>query len=72
VAPIKEGTCDLISSQQIFQEKDVIITGDLSVLLRAERFESERVYTINIECTDPSVETFMVTTTVTVPKSQKK
>ena len=51
---------------------DWLITGDLTLELRAERSGngSGRVYTITIECQDESGNTSQTSTTVTVPKSR--
>ena len=47
-------------------------TDDRSGLLRAERFAQARTYTFMYEAEDPTGNTAACTTTVTVPKSQKK
>lgn len=51
---------------------DVLITGDLTVELRAERsgVGTGRIYTLEIECTDTSGNTTNETISVTVPTSQ--
>ena len=54
---------------------DWVITGDHTVLLRAERSGdgSGRIYTINIEATDAAGNVSVSkTVTVTVPKSEAK
>ena len=53
---------------------DIVITGDLTVQLRAERSGqgTGRVYTINIECVDETGNASASSVTVTVPKSQGK
>lgn len=53
---------------------DWIITGDLTVKLRAERSGtgSGRIYTITVECTDQSGNSSTDTTTVTVPHDKGK
>ena len=54
---------------------DWVITGDHTVLLRAERsgYGSGRIYTINIEATDAAGNVSVSkTVTVTVPKSEAK
>jgi hypothetical protein len=49
------------------------ITGDLSLLLRAQRDGSGtgRMYTITVEVTDPAGNQTRVTTTVLVPHDQR-
>jgi len=51
-------------------EPDWLITGDLSLYLRAERKSSDapRIYTINVECKDASGNVSMDTIDVTVPR----
>ncbi|HYE29785.1 MAG TPA: immunoglobulin-like domain-containing protein [Methylomirabilota bacterium] len=53
---------------------DWIITGDLSLQLRAERSGkgSDRIYTITIQATDAAQNSSTSTVTVRVPKSQSK
>lgn len=53
-------------------EPDWVITGDLTVNLRAERsgMGSDRIYTITVECTDQSGNSSTDTETVTVPHDQ--
>ena len=53
---------------------DIVITGDLTVQLRAERsgWGNGRIYTINIECVDETGNASVSSVTVTVPKSQRK
>jgi len=53
---------------------DIQITGDLSVLLRAERSGkgNARIYTITVECEDKAGNASTSTTTVTVPRDQGK
>jgi hypothetical protein len=53
---------------------DWVITGDLTVNLRATRSggEGARVYTITVQCTDASGATSTKTVTVTVPHDQGK
>lgn len=53
---------------------DWVITGPLTVDLRAERSGkgSGRVYTITVECSDASGNTATKTVTVTVPHDQGK
>jgi hypothetical protein len=52
--------------------QDIVITGDLTANLRAERSGqgSGRVYTVTIETTDAAGNVTSSTTTVSVPKSQ--
>lgn len=52
--------------------EDIVITGDLTANLRAERSGqgSGRVYTVTIETTDAAGNVTSSTTTVSVPKSQ--
>jgi hypothetical protein len=51
-------------------EPDWLITGDLSLYLRAERKSNKapRIYTINVECKDASGNVSMDTIDVTVPR----
>jgi hypothetical protein len=53
---------------------DIQITGDLSLLLRAERSGkgNGRIYTITVECKDEAGNASTGTTTVTVPRDQGK
>lgn len=53
---------------------DIVVTGDLSVKLRAERSGkgNGRIYTINVQCEDDVGNTATGTTTVTVPRNQGK
>jgi hypothetical protein len=54
---------------------DWIITGDLTLLLRAERagnIKTDRVYTITVQCTDTFGNTATTTVTVTAPHDQGK
>jgi uncharacterized protein YegL len=53
---------------------DIVITGPLSVDLRAERSGNGpgRIYTINVVCTDAAGNTASSSTTVSVPKSNGK
>jgi len=53
---------------------DWIITGDLTVNLRAERsgIGSGRIYTVTVTCTDACGNSSVGNTTVTVPHDQKK
>jgi hypothetical protein len=53
---------------------DIQITGDLSLLLRAERSGkgNGRTYTITVECQDEAGNASTGTTTVTVPRDQGK
>lgn len=53
---------------------DWIITGPLNVLLRAERSGrgTGRVYTITVECTDPSGNSSTATVGVAVPHDKRK
>jgi hypothetical protein len=46
-------------------------TDDRSGLLRAERFERARVYTLTYQASDPAGKTATCSTTVTVPMNQK-
>ena len=50
---------------------DWIITGDLTLKLRAERSNkrTDRIYTITIECTDPAGNRSTTAVTVTVPRN---
>jgi hypothetical protein len=54
--------------------QDWVITGDLTVNLRAERSGtgSSRVYTITVQCEDASGNSATKTVTVTVPHDQRK
>jgi hypothetical protein len=53
---------------------DIVITGDLTLDLRAERagMGGGRVYTIEVSCADEVGNSATATTTVVVPKSQGK
>lgn len=53
---------------------DWIVTGDLSLQLRAERTGkgSGRTYTVEVECLDASGNSTVGTATISVPHSQKK
>ncbi len=56
------------------KSQDWIITGDLTLLLRAERSGQEkggRVYTVTIECTDSQGNTTQTTVTVSVPRDNR-
>ena len=70
-------TCKIVgvTSNEQLASDDVIITGDLSLRLRADRSgqgKSGRIYTITVECTDTAGNTSQATTTVTVPHSMAK
>ncbi len=57
------------------RQPDWIITGDLTLLLRAERSgknKQGRIYTITVECTDGSGNPVTTTTTVTVPHDSRR
>ncbi|HMF95722.1 MAG TPA: right-handed parallel beta-helix repeat-containing protein [Vicinamibacterales bacterium] len=64
--------CRIISvtSNESITSQDWIITGDLTLRLRADRSNkgSGRIYTITVECTDPSGNRSTTTATVTVPR----
>jgi hypothetical protein len=64
-------TCKIVSvtSNEPISAEDAVITGDLTVKLRAERSGdgSGRVYTITVRCTDAAGNVTMKTVTVTVP-----
>ena len=69
----KLGTTErTVKNQPVGANGDWVITGPLSVSLRAERLGSGtgRVYTIGISCTDTSGNTSSGTTTVTVAHDQ--
>ena len=53
---------------------DIVITGPLTVKLRAERAAKGpgRTYTITVEVTDASGNSSTATTTVVVPRDQRK
>ena len=53
---------------------DIVVTGDLTVQLRAERSGqgSGRIYTIQVECTDNKRNSVTDTVAVAVPKNQGK
>jgi len=55
-------------------QTDWEITGDLTVLLRAERSgsQADRVYTLTVQCTDTSGNSATATVNVTVPHDQAK
>jgi hypothetical protein len=56
-------------------QSDFVITGDLSLLLRAERAgnnKAGRIYTIEIQCVDGNGAIISTRVTVTVPHSKKK
>ena len=64
--------CQIVSvtSNEATDGQDWIITGDLTLSLRAERSNKRtgRIYTITIACTDPSGNASIKTVTVTVPR----
>jgi alpha-tubulin suppressor-like RCC1 family protein len=53
---------------------DWLITGDLTVKLRAERFGrgSGRIYTVDVRCTDGAGHSTAATTTVAVPHDRRR
>ena len=56
-------------------QPDWVITGDLSLLLRAERSgknKQGRIYTITVECIDASSNTVQTTVTVRVPHDSRR
>ena len=59
-----------VTSNEPITAQDWIVTGDLTLSLRASRLKkgSGRIYTITIECTDPSGNRSTTTATVTVPR----
>jgi hypothetical protein len=57
------------------QQPDWVITGDLSLLLRAERSgrnKQGRIYTITVECTDAFGSSVTTTTSVIVPHDSRR
>jgi hypothetical protein len=67
-------TCKIVSvtSNESLAPDDVVITGDLTVDLRAERSGngSGRIYTITVQCADAAGDVATKTVTVTVPHDQ--
>lgn len=67
-------TCRIVavrSSEPTGNEADWIITGDLTVQLRAQRSgKKDRLYTITVECTDSAGNATRRNVTVTVPKKK--
>jgi serine protease len=59
-----------VTANEPLSSDDWIITGDLTLKLRAERSNkrSSRIYTITVECTDAAGNSTSRTVTVTVPK----
>ena len=59
-----------VTSNEPIDSQDWMVTGDLAVSLRSERFNKRtgRIYTITIACTDPSGNESTTTVTVTVPR----
>jgi parallel beta helix pectate lyase-like protein/PKD domain-containing protein len=59
-----------VTSNEAIDATDVLITGDLTLDLRAERSNkgTGRIYTITIECVDGSGNSSRKTATVTVPR----
>lgn len=66
--------CKIVSvtSNEPIDSDDAVITGDLTVKLRAERSGdgTGRVYTITVQCTDAAGNVTVKTVTVTVPHDQ--
>ena len=66
--------CKIVSvtSNESLAADDVVITGDLTVDLRADRSGngSGRVYTITVQCKDATGNVASKTVTVTVPHDQ--
>ena len=64
--------CQIISviSNEPISGQDWIVTGDLTLSVRAERSNkgTGRIYTITVACTDPSGNRSTKTVTVTVPR----
>ena len=76
--PYLAGSQTVISSDPVGPDGDRLITGDLALMLRAERTTAPsernlngRVYTITVECTD-GTSSAVKTTTVRVPLNQGK
>jgi len=62
---------DVSSNQPTGNEEDWVITGLMTVNLRAERTNGQtRVYTITVRCTDASGNSSLAETTVCVPHNQ--
>jgi hypothetical protein len=61
------------SNEPLDPDGDWVITGNLTLNLRAERLGTGtgRVYTISVQCTDPSGNSSTKTTTVTVPHDSR-
>jgi len=59
-----------VTSNEPLSGDDWIITGDLTLKLRAERSNKRgsRIYTITVVCTDPAGNSTTRTVTVTVPR----
>ena len=70
------GQCSIVSasSNEPNTDNDFVITGPLSMNLRAERLGtgSGRIYTMTVQCTDADGLSATGTALVTVPKSQGK
>jgi hypothetical protein len=69
--------CKIISvnsNEPVDPDGDFVITGDLTVNLRAERLGNGtgRVYTIAVQCTDSFGNSTTKTATITVPHDQGK
>jgi len=69
-------SCKIVSvssNEPVDDGGDWVVTGDLTLLLRAERLGTStgRVYTITIQCTDASGNTSTKAVTVTVPHDQR-
>jgi hypothetical protein len=60
------------SNEPIDADGDWLVTGDLTLYLRAERSGNDtgRVYTITLQCTDSSGSSTTNSVTVTVPHDQ--
>jgi hypothetical protein len=68
--PVTNRIVSVHSSEPVDAGPDWIITGDLTVLLRAERLANGpgRIYKINVQCRDAAGSTSLGTTAVIVPR----
>jgi parallel beta-helix repeat protein len=70
--PVKCRIISVQSNEPTGPESDWVITGDLTLLLRAERLGNGhgRIYTINVQCRDAAGNTSTGTVEVAVPKNR--
>jgi hypothetical protein len=71
-APVNCRIDSVQSNEPTGPESDWVITGDLTLLLRAERLGNGpgRIYTINVQCLDAAGNTSTGTVEVAVPKNR--